>query len=116
MGLSVEGASVDVNEDADLSGGDNGEGLGVGGARWWVCYRFPKAFGELWEDFKNNLLFSYSFSISNAMCFWSTKKGEVVNVVEMLIDKCLELWESFRFDPYSNESLLHVSEMGVETW
>ena len=59
---------------------------------------------------------SYSFSISNAMCFWSTKKGEVVNVVEMLIDKCLELWESSRFDPYSNESLLHVSEMGVETW
>ena len=60
MGLSVEGASVDVNEDADLSGGDVGEGLGVGRARWWVCCRFPKAFGELWEDFKNNLLFFFN--------------------------------------------------------
>ena len=61
MGLSVEGASVDVNEDADLNGGDVGEGLGVGRARWWVCCRFPKAFGELWEDFKNNLLFFFNF-------------------------------------------------------
>lgn len=37
-------------------------------------------------------------------------------MVEVLTDKCVELWESFRFDPYSNESLLHVSEMSVETW
>lgn len=37
-------------------------------------------------------------------------------MVEVLTDKCVELWESFRFDPYSNESLLHVLEMGVETW
>ena len=61
VGSSVEGVSVDVNEDAHLSCGDDGEGLGVGGARWWVCYRFPKAFGELWDDFKNNLLFFFNF-------------------------------------------------------
>lgn len=33
MGSSVEGVSVDVNEDAHLSCGDDGEGWGVGGAR-----------------------------------------------------------------------------------
>ena len=34
----MEGGGVDVSEDADLSGGD--DGLGGGGARWCVCYRF----------------------------------------------------------------------------
>ena len=37
------------------------------------------------------------------MCFWSVGKGEVVNVVEVLTDKCIELWECLRFHPYSND-------------
>ena len=46
---------------------------------------------------------SHSFPISAVMCFWSVWKGEVVNMVEVLTDKCVELWECLRFDPYSND-------------
>ena len=39
---------VDVSEGADLSGaGDDGRGLGGGGAGWWVRYRFPRVRREL---------------------------------------------------------------------
>ena len=52
MGLGVGDDFVDVSEDADLSGGgDDGRGLCGEGARLLVCYRFPKIYGELWEDF-----------------------------------------------------------------
>ena len=47
MGLSVGCGVVDVNENADVSeyaglSGGGGDGLGGGGTRWWVCYRFPR--------------------------------------------------------------------------
>ena len=54
----------------------------------------------------------HSFSIYAAMYFRSAWKGEVVSVVEVLTDECVEV----RLDPYSNKRLLHVSEMGVEAW
>ena len=102
MGLGVGDDFVDVSEDADLSGGgDDGRGLCGGGARLLVCYRFPRICGEFWEDFSGKS--SFFFSISAVMCFWSVGKGEVVNVVEVLTDKCIELWECLRFDPYSND-------------
>ena len=47
-------------------------------------------------------------SISAVMCFWSAWKGEVVNVIEMLTDKCVEVWDNLRLDPYSNERSLCV--------
>ena len=55
-----------------------------------------------------------SFSISAAMCFWSAWKGEVVNVAEVHTDECVEVWENLMLNPYSNERLLYVLEMGVE--
>ena len=39
-----------------------------------------------------------------------------MNVIEVFIDKCVEMWENSRIDPYSNERLLNVLEMGAETW
>ena len=60
VGLSVGGGGADVSDDADLSGGQN-DGLGGGGARWWVCCRFPRVCGELWEDFSNSLSFFFNF-------------------------------------------------------
>ena len=90
MGLGVGDDFVDVSEDADLSGGgDDGRSLCGGGARLLVCYRFPQDLRRalrrlLWEV-------SHFFSISAVMCFWSVGKGEVVNVVEVLTDKCIEL-------------------------
>ena len=38
----------------------------------------------------------------------------VMNVVEVLTDNCVGVWESLRLDPYSNERFLYVSEKGVE--
>ena len=38
-----------------------------------------------------------------------------MNVVEVLTDECVEVWENLRLDPYSHEMLLHVLEVGVET-
>ena len=55
-----------------------------------------------------------SFSISDAMCFWSAWKGEVVNVAEVLTDECVEVWENLMLNPYSNERLLYALEMDVE--
>ena len=37
---------MDVSKDADLSCG-GGDGLGGGGARWWVRCWFPRVCGEL---------------------------------------------------------------------
>ena len=51
---------------------------------------------------------SHYLSISAVMCFWSAWKGKVVNVIEMLTDKCVEVWENLRLDPYSNERSLCV--------
>ena len=31
-----------------------------------------------------------------------------MNVIEMLTDKCVEVWENLRLDPYSNERSLYV--------
>ena len=39
-----------------------------------------------------------------------------MNVVEVLTDKCVEVCENLRFDPYSHEMLLYVLEVGFETW
>ena len=70
---------------------------------------FVESFG------KTSQTVSHSFSISATMCFWSAWKGEVVNVVEVLTDKCVEVCENLRLDPYSHEMLLYVLEVGFET-
>ena len=64
MGLSVGGGGADVSDDADLSGGQN-DGLGGGGARWWVCCRFPRVCVE--SSGRTSQTVSHSFSISTAM-------------------------------------------------
>ena len=64
---------------------------------------------------KTSQTVSHSFSISTTMCFWSAWKGEMVNVVEVLTDECVEVWENLRLDLYLNEGLLSVLEMGIET-
>ena len=69
-------------------------------------------FGE--SSGKTSQTVSHSFSISAAMCFWSASKGEMVNLVEVLTGECVEVWENFRFDPYSNEGLLFILQMGIE--
>ena len=110
MGLRVGGGGVDFSEDADLSGvGDNG--LGVEGLDVMFVTGYP-GFAE--SSGKTSQTVPNSFSIFAAMCFWSAWKGEVVNVVEVLTDKCVEVWENLMLNPYSNERLLYVLEMGVE--
>ena len=37
-----------------------------------------------------------------------------MGVVEVLTDKCVEVWEDLQLDPYKNERLQCVLEMGVE--
>ena len=49
---------------------------------------------------KTSQTVSHSFFISATMCFWSACKGEMVNVVEVLTDECVEVWEYLRLDPY----------------
>ena len=56
---------------------------------------------------------SHSFSISTAMWFWSAWKEEIVNVVEVLTDKCVEVWENLRVDLYSTDGLLSVLELAL---
>ena len=72
--------------------------------------------GFLESSGKTSQTVSHSFSISAMMWFWSALKTEMVNVIEVFIDKCVEMWENSRIDPYSNERLLNVLEMGAETW
>ena len=38
----------------------------------------------------------------------------MVNVVGVLSDECVEVWENLRLDSYSNERFLYVLELGVE--
>ena len=38
-----------------------------------------------------------------------------MDVVEVLTDKSVEVWENSRLHPYSNGRLLYVLEMDVET-
>ena len=106
------GGGADVIEGVNLIGlGD--DGLVSGGATWWVCLgssAFLESYGKASQKMP------HSFAISTAMCFWSTRKGEKVNVVEVLTDKCVEVWENLRLHLYSNEGLLSVSEVGVEAW
>ena len=71
MVLSVGVGSLDVSEGADFSGRDDGGGLGGGETRSWVCYRSPRVFGELWEDFRNSLPFFFNFA---AMYFCQPEK------------------------------------------
>ena len=56
----------------------------------------------------------HSFLISTAICFWSTWKGDVVNLLEVFTDQCVKVWENLRLDLHSNEGLFSVSEMGIE--
>ena len=107
VGLSVGGGSAGVSGDADLNGGGD-DGLGDGGVNGGFLADSP---GFVESSGKTSQTVSYSFSISAAMCFWSAWKGEVVHVVEVLTDKCVEVWENLRLDPYSNEGLLSLSEM-----
>ena len=58
---------------------------------------FAESFG------KSSQTVFHSFSIPTVMCFWSAWKGEVVvNVVEVLTDECVEVWEDLRLDSYLN--------------
>ena len=109
--LSVGVGGLDVSEGADFSGGDDGGGLGGGGTKWWVCYRSPRLFGELWEDFRNSLPFFFNFA---AMYFCQPEKEKWWMLFEVLTYECVEVWKSLRLDSYSNERLLYFSEMGVE--
>ena len=61
--------------------------------------------GFLESSGKTSQTVSHSFSISAMMWFWSALKTEMVNVIEVFIDKCVEVWENSRLDPYSNERL-----------
>ena len=60
---------------------------------------------------KTSQTISHSFSISAAICFWSAWKGELVNVVEVLTDESVEVWEKLGLGTYSNEGLVSVLEM-----
>ena len=62
---------------------------------------------------KTSQTVSHSFSISAAICFWSAWKGEVANVVEVLIDESVEVWEKLRLGTYSREGLVSASEMAL---
>ena len=53
---------------------------------------------------------SRSFSISAAICFWSAWKGEVGNVVEVLTDESVGVWERLRLGTYSKEGLVPESK------
>ena len=81
MGLSVGCGVVDVNENADVSeyaglSGGGGDGLGGGGTRWWVCYRFPRVCGKLWEDLPNILLFFFNFCRNVFLVSLERRSGE----------------------------------------
>ena len=58
----------------------------------------------------------YYVSIFTTMCFWSAWEGEMMNVIEMFTNKCVEVWKNLRLNPYSDQGLLSVSEMGVQAW
>ena len=83
------GEDTDVSDDPGLCGGGE-DGLCGGGARWWVRYRFLKVCGELWEDLPNSFLFFFHVSRD---VFLVSLKGEVVNLVEVLTDECVKVWE-----------------------
>ena len=82
MGLSMEcGGGANVGEDADVSddvglcsGGE--DSLGGGWARWWVCYRFSRVCGELWEDLPNSLPFFFHFSCDVFLVSLERRNGE----------------------------------------
>ena len=76
---------------------------------------FVAGFPEFMESSgRTSQTVSHSFSISTAMWFWSAWKEEIVNVVEVLTDKCVEVWENLRVDLYSTDGLLSVLEIGIE--
>ena len=54
------GEDAGISDDAGLCGGGE-DGLVGGGARWWVCYRFPRVCVELWEDLPKSLPFFFHF-------------------------------------------------------
>ena len=111
VGLSVGGGGADVSEDADLSGGGD-DGLGGGGAKWLARCRFSRV---VESSGKTSQTVSQSFSISAAICFWSAWKGEMMNVVEVLIDESVEVWERLRLGIYSKEGLVAVSDMALRS-
>ena len=72
--------------------------------------------GSLESSGKTPQTVTHSVLIFVTMCFWSAWKGEVGNVVEVLTDECVEVWENLRLDPCSNEMLLYVLKINVEAW
>ena len=106
MGLSVGDGGMDIREDADLSGGDDGGAFGGGEARWWVRYRFPRVCGELWEDFPNSLPFIFNFCLEVFLVSVERRSGKY--------GKHFEVWGSLRLDGYLSERLLYILEMVVE--
>ena len=80
-GLSVGCGGADFSENADVSeyaglsgGGD--DGLGGGGARWWVHYRFLRVCWELWEDLPNSLPFFLDFRPNVFLVSLERRSGE----------------------------------------
>ena len=81
MGLGIGCDGADVGEDADVSGdvglcGGGEDGLGGVGARWWVCYRFPRICEELWEDLPNSFPFFFNFACDVFMVSLKKRSGE----------------------------------------
>ena len=76
---------------------------------------FAGSSGFVVSSGKNSQMVSHSFSISATICFWSAWKGEVVNVVEVLIDESVEVLEKLRLDTYSKEGSVSVSEKALRS-
>ena len=75
MGLTVGDGGVVSSEDANLNGG-RGDGLGGGGARWWVRYKSFRVCGELWKDFPNSLPFFLNFCHNVFLVSLERRSGE----------------------------------------
>ena len=58
-----------------MSGGGDDDS-GGGGVRWWVRYRFPRVFGELWEDLPNSLPFLFNFRYDVVLVSLENRNGE----------------------------------------
>ena len=69
------GEDADVSVDFGLCGGGE-DGLGGGGARWLVCYRFTRVCGELWKDLPDSIPFFLYFSCNVLLVSLKRRSGE----------------------------------------
>ena len=86
----------------------------VGVMAWVVevvrCWLVAGSPGFVESSGKTSHTVSHSFSISAAIYFWSAWKGEVVIVVEVLTNECVEVWKRLRLGTYSQEGLVSESK------